>query len=761
MSFAEQLAARAAKRTSSSRDVGADAPLISSPARGISGGGDGSSSSLGSSPSRKTGSLTEQIKSRATDRSNSDRSAAAVSSPNIEGITQRKQKSSVDNESARMSTSSSRSKERSENNASTSVAKVASVSPQQQKRRVENELDNLFDGNSDNDDGDNLSTPTAAATTQKQPDNAANRPNPNKSTTATIDHHQSITSMAESPSSSTLTNNDQSSSSLSKLKIKLDKYKSDNKKLRHETLLLKAKLEEMATIVTKLQQLESNHKSDNEDLLKQVEILTDKITQLEKSETSLKTKLLETEKKKKKKSNNIEEGKDEEEKEWNGIRSSLIMLRKRRASISDNSGSKNSGGKESMISLDTAALFADMEKEELVAENVRLTQLMLDMEGLEELEKFANSRKWRKGGEGSSSDDGGSWSNDIYGAAGAANDEKDAIILELNQKLSMAEGELVEVTELKNAEIDLLRKQLNRVEQQQQQQHHHHYRKNSKEDDPQDANVEGQWKKEREELREEIRRLNFEVSLQMSNRLDQEEEDDNARYSGNSNSTSPNNMDDSDVASLQSIIGMMRQTIDQSNKEKEELEQRLAEEQERSQMELKAFAKTLEGVDDLRKSAETMSREIRRIKVKGYRPTRSDLMGVSGFGDLDGVRNFGELTAAVAASESMEDAIRLIEGQNDAMEERRRMGVVAASHGSATYTAAPAALTRKGSSGLRAISEDEDDDEYKGGGFLSFWNSVGRSSSKDEDDDIKRERKKKSKRKKKRDEEGSVFTSFF
>jgi len=296
MSFAEQLAARAAKRTSSSRDVGADAPLISSPARGISGGGDGSSSSLGSSPSRKTGSLTEQIKSRATDRSNSDRSAAAVSSPNIEGITQRKQKSSVDNESARMSTSSSRSKERSENNASTSVAKVASVSPQQQKRRVENELDNLFDGNSDNDDGDDLSIPvnfkTAAATTQKQPDNAANRPNPNKSTTATIDHHQTITSVAESPSSSTLTNNDQSSSSLSKLKIKLDKYKSDNKKLRHETLLLKAKLEEMATIVTKLQQLESNHKSDNEDLLKQVEILTDKITQLEKSETSLKTKLL-------------------------------------------------------------------------------------------------------------------------------------------------------------------------------------------------------------------------------------------------------------------------------------------------------------------------------------------------------------------------------------------------------------------------------------------------------------------------------------
>jgi len=216
---------------------------------------------------------------------------------------------------------------------------------------------------------------------------------------------------------------------------------------------------------------------------------------------------------------------------------------------------------------------------------------------------------------------------------------------------------------------------------------------------------------------------------------------------------------------------MMRQTIDQTNKEKDLLEQRLTEEQERSQNELKAFAKTLEGVDDLRKSAETMSREIRRIKVKGYRPTRSDLMGVSlGGGDLNGVRNFGELTAAVEASENMDDAIRLIEGQNDAMEERRRLGVVAASHGGgaaanssaggAVSSASAAPLARKGSAGLRAISEDDDDDDA-GGGFLSFWHGVGRNQEDDDDDADKREKKKKSKRKKKRDDEGSVFTSFF
>jgi len=340
----------------------------------------------------------------------------------------------------------------------------------------------------------------------------------------------------------------------------------------------------------------------------------------------------------------------------------------------------------------------------------------------------------------------------------------------LNKKVSQIEDELTEVTELKNAEIDVLRKQLNRVEQQQ----HNRNISNNNNNSPQDATAnmeqqQQQWNKEREELREEIRRLNLEVSRQMSNRLDQEEEDDNARYNGTSSSTSlfitsPKNLDNSDISSLQSIIGMMRQTIDQSTKEKEELEQRLAEEQERSQNELKAFAKTLEGVDDLRKSAETMSREIRRIKVKGYRPTRSDLMG--GGGDLNGVRNFGELTAAVEASENMEDAIRLIEGQNDALEERRRMGVVAASQslgGGGATNAPPAPQARKGSIGLRAITEDDNDE----GGFLSFWNGAGRTTNDDEEDDndnddiAKREKKKKSKRKKKRDDEGSVFTSFF
>ena len=220
-------------------------------------------------------------------------------------------------------------------------------------------------------------------------------------------------------------------------------------------------------------------------------------------------------------------------------------------------------------------------------------------------------------------------------------------------------------------------------------------------------------------------------------------------------------LDSTDVESLQSIIAMMRQTIDQSNHEKEVLEQRLVEEQERSQMELQAFARTLEGVNDLRRSAETMPHEIGRIKVKGYRPTlgivRSDLFS-GGTSTLEGRNNFGELTAAVEASTDMESAIRLIESQNDACEERRRMGVVVAS----STTAAAGVREKKKQthipSGLGPIDDEE------GGGFLSFWNRSDDNYNEDgatNDLEVKEKKKKAKRKKKKNDGGGSVLTSFF
>ena len=743
-SFAEQLAARAAKRTS----IGSDS-TISSPKRS------GENNLNGSSPSRAATSLSEQIKSRVSERNTSGRSSSnndtAEMKPNspataATGLTDETLKSStqVSSKNKKSSSSSSRSKRTNEvktNNSSVHKKTTAKISPiSQQQRRPADDLDSLFNESDDHIDD---TTSSSYIPAKLQP---VKTPSPPKATPP----------ISESSTNNNTTSEQQSSSS-SKLKAKLDKYKSENKKIRHESLLLKAKLEEMATLVTKLQEIESTHKLENEKLQARVGELTEQVLELEMAKLNASGRGDDPTSKRE-----VTDG----DYEWNGIRSSLAKLRqermkqqKRRASMAtSNSSSHGGGGRSTMLSLDT---FAELEKEDQLAENVRLTQLVMDIEGLAELQKLVDdTQKNSRGDVGNH----GERKNANVTTSSGDNDEKDAAISALNEKVAQIEDELAEVTELKNAEIEVLRKQLNRAEQQQ------HNRHNSKDTTPQDAAInmeqqQQQWDKEREELREEIRRLNLEVSRRMSNSLDQEEEEANARYNGTSSSsstslfiTSPKNLDNSDISSLQSIIGMMRQTIDQSNKEKEELEQRLAEEQERSQNELKAFAKTLEGVDDLRKSAETMSREIRRIKVKGYRPTRTDLMGNGG--DLNGVKNFGELTAAVEASENMEDAIRLIEGQNDAMEERRRMGVVAASHQSLGGATAP--IVRRRSSGLQAISEDEDDKE---GGFLSFWNGAGRNNNNDDDDDeeddAKREKKKKSKRKKKRDDEGSVFTSFF
>lgn len=280
------------------------------------------------------------------------------------------------------------------------------------------------------------------------------------------------------------------------------------------------------------------------------------------------------------------------------------------------------------------------------------------------------------------------------------------------------------------------------------------------------------WRAERDGLREEIRRLNLEVSnLRSQSRtpsdrnsvLDDTDEHVRQYASGIDGDEVPpprprprsdagEDDDGSDASSLRSIIAMMRQTIEEADRERSELERQLVEERERGRAELDAFARTLEGVDDLRQSAEAMGREIRRIKVRGYRPTRSDLLG----GASGGGRPYGELAAAVEASESMEAAIRLIEGQNDALEERRRAGVVCSS-AAAEPSAAAAAAARGGRVGMRPISEDGD------GGFLSFWNRAGddEKAGQEGGPGARKDKKKKSKKKRRDREEGSVLTSFF
>jgi len=566
----------------------------------------------------------------------------------------------------------------------------------------------------------------------------------------------------------------QNSSSSIDYKEKAVKLKSENKKLRLESLLLKAKLEIPSSSSSTSSSSSNNNNEKNKannknqqdaqvdfnSLTQENKQIHGSMLELQEQYKQLEIKLWEKDKveEENRMLKQLSAGLDFEKMQEidRSDKSAGGLYRKKGSKGSCKGGGLDASDKSGRERLD-ASEKSGMSHESLLQENVRLTQLLLDIGELEELEKL-------RIGQG---------------------DEKDVTILRTQQQLDQTESELAEVTELKNAEIEVLRKQLNRAEN----------LRNGREQTIQE--VENQkdksWSKEREGLREEIRRLNVEISSLKENKYrhhrdgsgsakekeeeDQEELDLTSRYN-NSNggmiaSQYSVKLDNSDVASLQSIIAMMRQTIDQSNKEKDLLEQRLTTEQERSQMELQAFAKTLEGVDDLRKSAEIMSREIRRIKVKGYRPTRSDLLANHNAGNLDGVRNFGELTAAVEASENMEEAIRLIENQNDAMEERRRMGVVASSAATTTAEARPT-IKKEGSryaywgggyGGFGGQFSSSDDRE---GGFLSFWNhnTADRDEKEGEDNNRaankKEERKKKSKRKhKRRDDQGSVLTSFF
>jgi len=291
-----------------------------------------------------------------------------------------------------------------------------------------------------------------------------------------------------------------------------------------------------------------------------------------------------------------------------------------------------------------------------------------------------------------------------------------------------------------------------------------------------------EWDKERASLREEVRRLNMENSqyrnLQAAashdKSVDEEEEEWTKRYNISSSQSkdradSFTEMDDeinrsnsltsdahvsnlgqknsstsdsSDISCLQSIIATLSQTIHQTTTEKELLQQQLEEEQTRSHQELQAFAKTLEGVDDLRKSAERMSRELRRIKIKGHKPTRSDLIHGSNEAST-------EFAAANKANSEMEDAIRVIESQNEAMNERwsasqKNVGDIK------VFTSKPEHIISKHSS----ISSDG---SAQGDGFTSYWHT------RDKDDsDKKRDKGAKEKRKKKKKSSGgSVFTSFF
>lgn len=108
---------------------------------------------------------------------------------------------------------------------------------------------------------------------------------------------------------------------------------------------------------------------------------------------------------------------------------------------------------------------------------------------------------------------------------------------------------------------------------------------------------------------------------------------------------------DEHIQSLKNINEMLRKQVEQTRRECNDLKAKLREEAERSAKELEAFAETLRGVDELRKAAEAMSRELQQNK----RMSRNE-------GDrMPSVREHGGPTAGTAR---MDEATRILDSRH-------------------------------------------------------------------------------------------------
>uniref|UniRef100_A0A7S2MA75 Uncharacterized protein n=1 Tax=Helicotheca tamesis TaxID=374047 RepID=A0A7S2MA75_9STRA len=104
---------------------------------------------------------------------------------------------------------------------------------------------------------------------------------------------------------------------------------------------------------------------------------------------------------------------------------------------------------------------------------------------------------------------------------------------------------------------------------------------------------------------------------------------------------------DDEIKALQEINELLRQEMEVTRKDSDEAKRKLREEAQRSAMELEAFSETLRGVDELRKAAESMSRELNKSKSRRN----------GGGSDDVSVRSEG----AWAATSAMQEASRLLD----------------------------------------------------------------------------------------------------
>mmetsp|Transcript_1151 Transcript_1151/g.1867 ORF Transcript_1151/g.1867 Transcript_1151/m.1867 type:complete len:1659 (-) Transcript_1151:525-5501(-) len=86
-----------------------------------------------------------------------------------------------------------------------------------------------------------------------------------------------------------------------------------------------------------------------------------------------------------------------------------------------------------------------------------------------------------------------------------------------------------------------------------------------------------------------------------------------------------------EVEALKEVNGMLRTDIEMSRKRLKDLEGDLQEEKDTAKRELESFARTLQGVDELRKTAESMSRQVKQYR--NHAPPERSLSAGRGFTD--------------------------------------------------------------------------------------------------------------------------------
>jgi len=111
---------------------------------------------------------------------------------------------------------------------------------------------------------------------------------------------------------------------------------------------------------------------------------------------------------------------------------------------------------------------------------------------------------------------------------------------------------------------------------------------------------------------------------------------------------------DDEIGALREINEMLRKEVEITRRDCDDAKHKLKEEAQRSAMELEAFSQTLRGVDELRKAAEAMSRELNRTR---------EVVGANDDSSI-GLRSHG----SYAATSQLDEASRILDASHSRSE---------------------------------------------------------------------------------------------